>query len=61
STFREGIEELTDRASAFPYAAIGEEGCERLRALARPFSKAIVAAGLLRIDPGPSRTDGGAP
>jgi hypothetical protein len=59
SSFREGIEDLTDRASAVPYAAIGDDGCDRLRELARPFSKAIVGAGLLRIDPGAGRTDGG--
>jgi hypothetical protein len=49
SELREGIEDLTDRSSALPYAAIGDEGCDRLRELARPFSKAIVSGGLLSI------------
>jgi hypothetical protein len=49
STFREGIEELTDRSSPFPYAALGDEDCDRLRALARPLSKAIISGGLLSI------------
>ena len=53
ATFREGIEELTDRASAFPYAALGDDGCDDLRRLARPFSRAIIDAGLLRLQPGP--------
>ena len=35
--------------SALPaYEALGEDACERLRALARPFSKAISDGGLLR-------------
>jgi hypothetical protein len=49
-TFRDGIEDLTDRASAAPYAALGEDGCDRLRALARPFSRLIVSGGLISID-----------
>jgi hypothetical protein len=54
-TFRDGIEDLTDRASAFPYAAIGDEGCDRLRELARPLSRQIISGGLLSIDPGRGR------
>ena len=41
---RQDIEETTDRLSVFPYEAIGEKGCERLRGLVRPFSRAVVAA-----------------
>lgn len=42
---RQAVEDRTDVLSVAPYAAIGEEGCDRLRALTRPLSKAIVAAG----------------
>ena len=41
---RNGIEEATDRLSAVAYGAIGEQGCDRLRGLARPFSRSVVAA-----------------
>ena len=41
---RQDIEEATDRLSVFPYEAIGEEGCAKLRGLVRPFSRAVVAA-----------------
>ena len=44
---RQDIEEATDRLSVFPYEAIGEDGCDMLRGLARPFSRTVVdAAGL---------------
>ncbi len=39
---RRGIEDRTDRLAAYPYEAIGEEGCARLAELAIPLSKAIV-------------------
>jgi hypothetical protein len=39
---RERVELVTDELAAAPYAAIGEDGCKRLRALARPFSTTIV-------------------
>src|SRR4051812_3436761 len=41
---RDRVEQVTDEQSVTPYAALGEEGCERLRSLARPFSKTISAA-----------------
>jgi len=41
---RRDIEEATDRLSVFAYEAIGEEGCDALRGLARPFSRAVVDA-----------------
>jgi len=48
-SLRQEIEDTTDRLAVFPYEAIGEEGCAELRALARPFSVAVVeAAGLGR-------------
>ena len=41
---RDEVERLTDERSVAPYEAIGEDGCDRLRSLARPFSKAISEA-----------------
>ncbi|HEX4906881.1 MAG TPA: hypothetical protein VFU93_15625 [Acidimicrobiales bacterium] len=41
---RDEVERLTDERSVAPYDAIGEDGCDRLRSLARPFSKAISEA-----------------
>ena len=40
---RRSVEDRTDALAAFPYEAIGEDGCARLRALAVPLSKAIIA------------------
>jgi len=42
---REAIEHRTDAASVPAYEPLGEDGCERLRALCRPFSRAVVSAG----------------
>jgi hypothetical protein len=39
---RQEIEDATDRMAIHPYEAIGEDGCAELRALARPFSRAVV-------------------
>ncbi len=44
SAVRSAIEEATDRLSVAAYAAIGEDGCDTLRGLARPLSRAVVAA-----------------
>jgi hypothetical protein len=44
ASVRQAIEEATDRLSTVAYGAIGEEGCDTLRGLARPWSKAVVAA-----------------
>ncbi|HVM10823.1 MAG TPA: hypothetical protein VM345_20345 [Acidimicrobiales bacterium] len=44
---RERVEALTDERSTYAYEAIGDDGCDRLRTLARPLSKAIVASGEL--------------
>jgi hypothetical protein len=41
---RDEVERVTDERSVVAYAAIGEDGCDRLRTLARPFSKTISAA-----------------
>lgn len=42
---RQAVEDRTDALSAAPYAALGDDGCERLRTLTRPLSKAIVEHG----------------
>jgi hypothetical protein len=52
---RQRIEDETDRAALAPYESLGEDGCARLRALARPFSKTLVASGLMAM----GRTDRG--
>jgi hypothetical protein len=44
---RAEIEALTDVLAVRPYRAIGEDGCRKLRELARPFSRGVVNAGLL--------------
>ena len=41
---RGAIEEATDRLSIAAYGAIGEDGCDALRGMARPLSRAVVAA-----------------
>jgi hypothetical protein len=41
---RQEIEDATDRMAVFPYEALGEDACAELRALARPFSRAVVDA-----------------
>ena len=47
-TVRQGVEDHTDRLAVFPYEAIGEDGCDELRSLARPFSHTVVATGGFR-------------
>jgi hypothetical protein len=49
---RQWIEDATDAAAVVAYEALGDEGCARLRALARPYSRAIVDGGLLGSIPG---------
>jgi len=46
---REWVEDRTDALALVAYEAIGEEGCDELRRLARPFSQAIVAGGGLPV------------
>ena len=49
ASVRAGIEDATDRLAVFPYGALGDDACAELRALTRPFSRAVVdAAGLGR-------------
>ena len=45
---RQWIEDATDAASVVAYETLGDDGCARLRSLARPLSNAIVDGGLLR-------------
>ena len=44
---RQWIEDATDAAAVIAYESLGDEGCARLRTLARPYSRAIVDGGLL--------------
>jgi hypothetical protein len=44
---RRRVEDRTDALSAAAYAPLGEDGCARLRRLARPYSRAVVDGGLL--------------
>ena len=46
---RQWVEDRTDALALAPYEAIGEDGCEQLRQLARPFSQALVAGGGLPV------------
>jgi hypothetical protein len=46
---RQWVEDRTDTLALTPYEAIGEDGCDELRRLARPFSQAIVAGGGLPV------------
>jgi hypothetical protein len=46
--FRQGLEDRTDELSAGAFAALGEDGCQRLMELARPLSQAVIDAGLYR-------------
>ena len=47
---RQWVEDQTDARALPAYEALGEEGCERVRALARPFARAVIDAGLLTPD-----------
>jgi hypothetical protein len=46
---RQEVEDLTDRLALPPWQHLGRAGCERLRALVRPLSKAVVEGGGLGI------------
>lgn len=46
---REWVEDRTDVLARPAYEVLGEDACERLRSLVRPFSKAIVASGELTL------------
>ena len=51
---RQRIEDRTDALAMAPWEALGEAGCERLRTLVRPWSKAIVASGTFGFRPDPA-------
>ena len=53
SAVRDRIEARTDELAMAPWRQLGQEGADRLRALVRPLSQAIVASGELGF--GPSR------
>jgi hypothetical protein len=42
---RQAVEDRTDELALHAYEALGEDGCEDLRRLARPLSRAVVDAG----------------
>jgi hypothetical protein len=44
AAFRQAIEDRTDLLAMAPWLRLGEDGCDELRALVRPLSKAVVAA-----------------
>lgn len=44
---RQRIEDTTDERSAVAYRPLGDNGCDELRTVARPLSKAVVEGGLL--------------
>ncbi len=46
---RQWVEGRTDALALAPYESIGEDGCNQLRQLTRPFSKAIVTGGGLPV------------
>jgi hypothetical protein len=54
---RDRIEATTDRLAVAPYAALGTDGCARLRAIGKVLSTRVVEAGLLAIDPRRSLDD----
>jgi hypothetical protein len=45
AALRQQIEDRTDALALPPWEALGEDGCDELRSLVRPLSKAIVAGG----------------
>jgi hypothetical protein len=55
---RGDVEDVTDRAAMAPWEALGVEASDRLRALVRPFSRAIVSSAVFRAAPPlPGRPD----
>ena len=47
---RQWVEDQTDARALPAYAVLGEDGCDRARTLARPFSRTVIDAGLLTPD-----------
>ncbi|MGZ8762680.1 MAG: SCO6745 family protein [Acidimicrobiia bacterium] len=48
---RLSVEERTDALALSAYVPLGDDGCQRLREIGRPLSRAVVDAGLLTPDP----------
>ncbi|MGZ7013283.1 MAG: helix-turn-helix domain-containing protein, partial [Acidimicrobiales bacterium] len=48
---RQWVEDRTDQLALAPWQHLGLDGCNRLRELVRPLSKAIVASGTLGFRP----------
>ncbi|HLM64049.1 MAG TPA: hypothetical protein VK306_07100 [Acidimicrobiales bacterium] len=48
---RARVEDLTDALAIAPWRALGDEGCDRLRSLVRPWSKTIVTSGVFLATP----------
>jgi hypothetical protein len=51
AALRQHIEDRTDALALAPWAALGEDGCDELRGLVRPLSKAIVEGGTFGFRP----------
>ncbi len=45
TALRQRVEDQTDRMALAPWDHLGQPGCDELRGLVRPLSKAIVASG----------------
>jgi hypothetical protein len=48
---RRHVEDRTDALAVAAYAPLGDDGCQRLREISRPLSRAVIDAGLLTPDP----------
>jgi hypothetical protein len=48
-THRQWVEDRTDALAVVAYEPLGEDGCTRLREIARPLSKAVVDGGFLTV------------
>ena len=51
TALRQHIEDRTDALALAPWAALGADGCDELRGLVRPLSKAIVESGTFGLRP----------
>jgi hypothetical protein len=45
TALRQQIEDRTDELALAPWAALGQDGCDELRAIVRPLSRAVVESG----------------
>ena len=51
AALRQHVEDRTDVLALAPWEALGDDGCDELRGLVRPLSKAIVESGTLGLPP----------